>query len=662
MFDGTVLIECSMEVTNKIGGIYTVMKTKSKEMVKMWGSDNYFLVGPYLPGKSDMEIEHRAFESLSVNAAIASMTTNGCVVKHGKWLVDGCPNVILFDIHSQRHRIGEWKGDFWHRTGISCPSHDSELEDAIIFGYLVNWFLDSYAAFSDSVGSNGKTSTDPNTNTPKTILHCHEWMSAVPLILQRKIPTIFTTHATILGRYLCAANEDDFYSLLEGGSVDVDEEAGKRGIYGRYCTERAAAHCASVFTTVSHITAFEAEHLLKRRPHGLLPNGICTGGLGNCSGARVSVSTKATKTTPKTTPKTDLHSKHLKAKQRISSMVQGHFYGNLDFSLQDTLFFFISGRLEYRNKGVDIFLEAVSRLNVLLKEYNSPITIVCFIIMPSPVSGLNAEAVKGQAFIREFKEEFGCVCGCFDCSGSCCDGCSSCDGCSTCDCTTSNTNTTNTTNSSILNNKNMDKTEKKKKIDSVRAKGLPPLMTHNLERPDDCPILGELRKLRLFNKKEDRVKIIYHPQFLSSSSSSTNNKQITNNAIFDIDYEDFVAGCNLGIFPSYYEPWGYTPAECGVLGVPSITSNLSGFGAFIEEKIGEGKQIDDVVKVVDRRSRGVEDSVQQLLGYLLGYCRLTERERRLMREKADVISSLLDWSVMIEEYEKAYICCVMNVV
>ncbi len=99
------------------------------------------------------------------------------------------------------------------------------------------------------------------------IAHFHEWQAglAIPLCRKRHIDvtTIFTTHATLLGRYLCAGSVD-FYNNLQ--YFDVDHEAGKRGIYHRYCIERSAAHCADVFTTVSHITAFESEHLLKRKP------------------------------------------------------------------------------------------------------------------------------------------------------------------------------------------------------------------------------------------------------------------------------------------------------------------------------------------------------------------------------------------------------------
>lgn len=172
------------------------------------------------------------------------------------------------------------------------------------------------------------------------ISHYHEWMASVAVVLAKKrstrIASVFTTHATLLGRYLCAGNAD-FYNRLK--NFNEDAEAGKRGIYHRYCLERAAANCADVFTTVSHITAYEAEYLLKRKPDGVLPNGL---------------------NSHKFSTMHELHNRHNENKEKIKAFVQGHFYGHCDFDFDNTLYFFTSGRYEYRNKGVDLFLEALA--------------------------------------------------------------------------------------------------------------------------------------------------------------------------------------------------------------------------------------------------------------------------------------------------------------
>lgn len=193
--------------------------------------------------------------------------------------------------------------------------------------------------------------------------------------------TVFTTHATLLGRYLCAG-QVDFYNNLH--RFDVDYEAGRRGIYHRYCVERGAANCANVFTTVSHITAYEAENLLKRKPDGITPNGL---NLGNKGSALHEFQ--------------NLHAQH---KAKIHEFVRGHFYGHCDFDLDNTLYFFTAGRYEYRNKGVDMFLEALAEVNARLKHINSPITVVAFIIMPAPTYQYSIDALKGQAVMKQLRE------------------------------------------------------------------------------------------------------------------------------------------------------------------------------------------------------------------------------------------------------------------
>ncbi|CCO30287.1 glycogen(starch) synthase [Rhizoctonia solani AG-1 IB] len=199
-----------------------------------------------------MEVEPQEPKDPVVASTLQSMRDRGIKCLYGRWLIEGAPQVLLFDTGSAYGRLDEWKGDLWNLAGIPSPPGDHETNEAIIFGYLVAWFLGEY------VSRNQKASV---------VAHFHEWQVGVTIPLCRKrhidVTTVFTTHATLLGRYLCAGSVD-FYNNLQ--YFDVDHEAGKRGIYHRYCIERAATHCADVFTTVSHITAYESEHLLKRKP------------------------------------------------------------------------------------------------------------------------------------------------------------------------------------------------------------------------------------------------------------------------------------------------------------------------------------------------------------------------------------------------------------
>lgn len=169
---------------------------------------------------------------------------------------------------------------------------------------------------------------------------------------------------------------------------------------------------------------------------------------------------------------------------------------------------------------------------------------------------------------------------------------------------------------------------------------MPPIVTHNLIDGDSDIIIQELRKADLINRKEDRVKVIYHPEFLN-----------TNNPVIPMDYEDFARGCHLGVFPSYYEPWGYTPAECAVYGVPSVTSNLSGFGCFMEEIVEDPSE--HGVFIVDRRNKSVEESVRQLTEIMNSFCHKSHRARYILRNRTERLSVTLDWNSLILDYLKA---------
>lgn len=180
----------------------------------------------------------------------------------------------------------------------------------------------------------------------------------------------------------------------------------------------------------------------------------------------------------------------------------------------------------------------------------------------------------------------------------------------------------------------------KRRLYALKRDIYPPVVTHNMADDSHDPILNQIRRLGLVNGRDDRVKVIFHPEFLNS-----------NNPLFGLDYEDFVRGCHLGVFPSYYEPWGYTPAECTVMGVPSITTNLSGFGCYMEENIENPS--DYGIYIVDRRMKSVEESIQQLADCMLSFCQKSRRQRINQRNRTERLSDFLDWRRMGLEYVKA---------
>lgn len=592
-----LLFEVATEVAHKVGGIYSVLKSKAPITVAEY-RERYTLLGPLNYNSAQIEVEELPVKDPKIMESLKNMSDRGVRWLYGRWLIEGAPRVLLFDIYSASEHLNEWKSDLWETASIPTPDHDQESNEAILLGYLVAWFLGELV-YHDRERA--------------VICHCHEWLAgvALPLCRQRRLDvcTIFTTHATLLGRYLCAGSTD-FYNNL--ANFDVDDEAGKRGIYHRYCIERLAAHNADVFTTVSHITAYESENLLKRKPDGVLPNGLNV------------VKFQAVH---------EFQNLHALKKAKINEFVKGHFYGHYDFDLDNTLYFFIAGRYEFRNKGCDFFIEALARLNHRLKESGSKITVVAFIIMPGKTSSYTVETLKGQAVIKQLESTIEEVqkkvgdrlfehCARFP----------------------NEHNITNTGGSEVPSIdeliKPADRVLLKRRIFALKREGLPPIVTHNMVDDSNDPVLNQIRRVQLFNKPEDRVKLIFHPEFLNS-----------NNPILSLDYDEFVRGCHLGVFPSYYEPWGYTPAECTVMGVPSITTNLSGFGCYMEDLIENTS--DYGIYIVDRRMKSVDESINQLTDQMFDFTQKNRRQRINQRNRTERLSDLLDWKRMGMEYIKA---------
>ncbi|CAH1759357.1 3293_t:CDS:2 [Entrophospora sp. SA101] len=539
--------------------------------------ERYTLIGPLSIKTASAEVEVEEIKNPYLKGVLDEMSNKGVRWMYGRWLIEGAPHVLLFDTNSVTNKLDSWKSDLWNDVGIPSPPNDQETNDSILFGYLVAWFLDDFVAQEKSKA---------------IIAHFHEWLSSVAIPLIRKrgtdLTTIFTTHATLLGRYLCSGSVD-FYNEISNFSVE--DEAGKRGIYHRYSIERAAAQCADVFTTVN----------------GVLPNGL---------------------NVVKFSAMHEFQNLHARNKEKIHKFVKGHFYGHYNFDLDNTLYFFISGRYHYRNKGVDMFIESLAKLNQRLKACNSPITVVAFIIMPTKIQSFAVEALKGQVVTKQLQETVKDITDkigqrIFEKAARYAGG---------------------EINNAVVDPYELftdeDKVLLKRRVMALKSSIPPPILTHNIADPESDPILTQLHRLELVNNPEDRVKVIFHPEFLTS-----------NNPLIGLDYEDFVRGCHLGVFPSYYEPWGYTPAECTVMGVPSITTNLSGFGCFMDEILENSS--DYGIYIIDRRMKSTDESTQQLVDYMLQFCQKTRRQRINQRNRTERLSDLLDWKLVGMEYVRA---------
>ncbi|EJD74093.1 glycogen synthase [Loa loa] len=589
--EGRFVFECSWEVANKVGGIYTVLRTKASVTTEELG-DQYCMLGPYKEERVKLEVEILQPDSSPLKYAMDQLNDLGLKATYGRWLIDGYPKVVLFDIGSAAWKLDQWKQELWDSCKIGIPYHDSESNDAVILGFMVAIFIQKYLYAIEGY-------------QPLYVAHFHEWQAGIGLILSRlwktDVSTIFTTHATLLGRYLCASGAD-LYNNID--KFDVDREAGIRQIYHRYCIERAAANLAHIFTTVSEITGLEATHLIKRKPDILTPNGL---------------------NVVKFAALHEFQNLHSVAKEKIHDFIRGHFYGHYDFNLDKTIYLFTAGRYEFTNKGGDFFIEALARLNYLLKTSADPnckdVTVVAFIIYPAAANSFNVESLKGQAVCKQLHNTISKI----------------------------KENLASRMFEACLKGRIPEmedlllpdeRIQLKRCILSAKRDNLPPICTHNM-LDDACdPVLNAFRRTQLINQPYDRVKVIFHPEFLSSVSP-----------LMNLDYEDFVRGCHMGVFPSYYEPWGYTPAECTVMGVPSVTTNLSGFGCFIQEQVQDPHTFG--IFVIDRRFKGHNEAIDELAKTLYDFTLLSRRQRIIMRNRTERLSELIDWKTLGTFYREA---------
>ena len=580
-----LLFESAWEVCWQLGGIYTVLRSKAAAMIERWG-DRYCLIGPYNPATAAVEFEEAPTEGV-IRQALDRLRAQGIPCHFGRWLIPGRPRVILLDYRARFGRLGDDKYKLFVDHGIGTSSDDGEVNEVISFGFVVTEFFRML------------TQVAPG----RTILaHFHEWMGgvAVPRIAHERLPvtTVFTTHATLLGRYL-ASDNPYFYDHL--AFFNAEERAQHYNILPRHLIEKAASHASTVFTTVSEVTAIEAEKLLGRVPEVILPNGL---------------------NIQKFAALHEFQNLHARYKERINEFVMGHFFPSHTFDLDKTLYFFTSGRYEFRNKGLDMFIEAMYRLNQRLKETPDPPTIVAFIITRAPVRNINVGVLQSQmqledlrAYCEQIQETMGRSL--FNAAAA----------------------------GRMITMKELLPEDAivrlKRTIHASRRYGQPAIVTHDLVDDATDPVLVHLRHRRLFNAADDPVKMVFHPEFVTATSP-----------LIGLDYEQFVRGCHLGLFPSYYEPWGYTPAEAVAMGVPAVTTDLAGFGAYVNRHVPNHE--DQGILVLNRRTSSFDDTTNDLVERLLTFVKMNRRQRIELRNKTERLSEVFDWSKLIKHYNDAH--------
>lgn len=586
------LFEISWEVCNQVGGIYTVIRSKIPAVVENW-QENYFLLGPFFPQPAFSEFEEITdVPPQPISNTIKDLKKEGIHVYCGRWLVTGNPHVLLFDIQALSPRLTEIKRFYDEVISFPHGGPDELLDQVLIFGFCVYKFFFYYQRYV--------------TKDRPFLAHFHEWLAgaAIPLIKRKKLifHNVFTTHATLLGRYIAGTNAN-LYEIL--ASLDWRGEAERFNILPRVYLERLIAQEAECFTTVSEVTAQECRQFLGRSPDIITPNGL---------------------NIERFVALHEFQNLHLAYKKIISQFVMGHFFPSYGFDLDKTLYFFTAGRYEFHNKGFDLTLEALFELNKRLQNEKNSATVIMFFITKRPYHTINPLVLSSRvmfeelrnscnAILKQIEERLLYAIACQD-----------------------------KPHLPILNDFVDDywKLRLRRTLVSWKTDRLPIVVTHNLVDDQNDEILQFIRRAHLFNAKSDNVKIVYHPDFISPT-----------NPLFGMDYGQFVRGCHLGIFPSSYEPWGYTPMECVANGIPAVTSDLSGFGDFVKRMISEPQA--NGIYVIERRAKPFGETVRQLADILYSFVKQTRRERITQRNVVESCSAIFDWHNMLVYYEQAYL-------
>ena len=531
------IFESSWEVCNKVGGIYTVLSTRANTLQAEL-KDRIIFIGPdvWHDNNSPYFIEDKTlFNDWKKQAA-----KEGLNVKVGRWNIPGAPVAVLVDFLPYFEKKNEIYGWLWEHYQVDSLHAYGDYDEASMFSYAAGLVVESYYKFYLNDKYN-------------VIYHGNEWMTGLGLLYINnhlpQIATIFTTHATSIGRSI-AGNMKPLYDYLF--AYNGDQMAMELNMQSKHSIEKQTALNVDCFTTVSDITANECRELIDKPVDCVLPNGFEDGFVPS------SASTF--------TRKRKLARKKL---LEVANALLGEDLGD------DTLIVSTSGRYEFRNKGVDVYIESMNRL---LRDKELKKKVVALIEVPGWVGEPRADL--------------------------------------------------------------------KERLDSGKKYDTPlevPQITHWLHEMSHDNVLGMMKYYDMHNRKDEMVKVIFLPCYLDG-----------NDGILNMTYYDIVLGNDLCIYPSYYEPWGYTPLEAVAFKVPCITTDLAGFGQWVNSELGRNGEISDGVKVIHRTDYNyseVADAIKDTVALFSGF---TKKQIDEARRNAGMLAKKALWSEFIKYYYEAY--------
>jgi phosphorylase/glycogen(starch) synthase len=527
------VFETSWEVCNKTGGIHTVLSSKAKTLVEQF-RDNVIFIGPDVWRGTYKNPEFLPDPSLFPGWQEV-LLREGLRVKTGRWNIPGQPVVLLVDFSPLVARKDEILSSLWERFKLDSLSGQWDYVEPVLFGFAAGMVIESYYKFFIP-------------DRDKVVAHFNEWMTGSGALYLRdnllQVGTVFTTHATVVGRSL-ASNGAYIYQQLD--ALDADAKASELNVVSKHSMEKTTACNVDCFTTVSEITARESARILSRDADVVTPNGFNNG----------------------IVPVGEAYSSSREiARKRLIEVAEALLGVKIS---DDALLVASSGRYEYRNKGADVFLDVLKKLN---EDEANKREILAFVLIPAntfgPRKDLMTRLTKGAG-----------------------DG--------------------------PLSN---------------------PFLTHGLNDIGYDPIINKIQDIHLSNQASERVKLIFVPSYLNGDDG-----------IFNIPYYDLLVGMDLTVFPSYYEPWGYTPQESVAFGIPTITTSLAGFGLWASRY---SKSIDDGVEVVFRNDQNYNQVVDQITTVVKAFSSKKAGEISGIREKASKLSGMLEWDSLIRNYYEAY--------
>lgn len=530
------IFESSWEVCNKVGGIYTVLSTRAKTLQDKM-KDHILFIGPdcWHAQKSPYFTEDTTLFTDWVRHA----AEEGLILKVGRWKVPGNPIAILVDFEPFYTKKNEIYAKCWELFQVDSLHAYGDYDEASMFSYAAALVVESfYNFYLDS--------------SYAVIYHGNEWMTGLGLLyIQHNLPqigTIFTTHATSIGRSI-AGNNKPLYDYLF--AYNGDQMAEELNVQSKHSIEKQTAKYVDCFTTVSDITANECKELLDKPVDFVLPNGF----ENNFVPAPSSFSRK-----------------RKAARKRLLDVANALMGTDLG---DDTIIISTSGRYEFRNKGVDVYIEAMNRL---LRDRNLKKKVLAFIEVPGWVGQPRQDLADRLAIGGKFDTPLEI-----------------------------------------------------------------PELTHWLNNMTHDNVLGMLKYLDMHNRKEDNVKLIFLPCYLTGDDG-----------IINMSYYDIVLGNDLCIYPSYYEPWGYTPLEAVAFKVPCITTDLAGFGLWVNSLKGTYSELEDGVKVIHRTDYNYSEVADCIKDTVAMFSNLTPAQVRKVRQKAEEVSKKALWCEFIKYYEQAY--------